>query len=56
MANISEQNFQEPVRRDVLSKNDGWGSLCEFLEKPEPEIPFPFLNKAPAWSEGSISD
>ena len=39
-----------------VTKNNGWGTLCEFLEKPEPEIPFPFLNKAPARSEGSISD
>ncbi|MEL6864074.1 MAG: sulfotransferase family protein [Bacteroidota bacterium] len=25
---------------------DGWAPLCRFLEKPVPELPFPFLNRA----------
>lgn len=26
---------------------DRWGELCEFLEKPVPDIPFPHLNRSP---------
>ena len=28
-----------------LSKNNGWESLCDFLDKPIPKIKFPFSNK-----------
>jgi hypothetical protein len=34
----------DPDRLLVWSVQDGWEPLCEFLELPVPEIPFPHLN------------
>ena len=28
-----------------FSKGDGWEKLCKFLDKPIPDIPFPFFNQ-----------
>jgi hypothetical protein len=43
--------YHERVKRDVpadrllvWSAKDGWGPLCEFLEVPVPDQPFPHLN------------
>jgi len=33
-----------PDRLLVWSVTDGWGPLCEFLELPVPDMPFPHLN------------
>ncbi|KAF9774150.1 hypothetical protein IL306_007900 [Fusarium sp. DS 682] len=30
---------------------DGWEPLCEFLDKPVPDEPFPHVNKASGWEE-----
>lgn len=30
-----------------FSNGDGWEMLCEFLEKPIPDVPFPHSNKRP---------
>ncbi len=29
----------------VYNPNEGWGPLCEFLDLPEPKVPFPHVNK-----------
>lgn len=29
----------------VFNVRQGWGPLCKFLERPVPDVPFPFLNK-----------
>jgi hypothetical protein len=44
-----EQEVRDNVAADrllVWSVKDGWGPLCEFLEVPVPETPFPHLNDA----------
>lgn len=33
-----------PERLLVYSVKDGWGPLCEFLDKPVPDTPFPHIN------------
>jgi hypothetical protein len=45
------ERYQEEVQRNVPSDRllvwsvrDGWGPLCEFLDVPVPEMPFPHLN------------
>lgn len=30
---------------------DGWGPLCEFLDVPKPEIPFPRINEGDSFNE-----
>jgi hypothetical protein len=47
------QEHYEHVRRAVPKEKllefkpvDGWGPLCEFLEKPVPEGEYPFINDA----------
>lgn len=34
-----------------LSLGDGWGPLCEFLDKPVPDVPFPRVNDSEALQE-----
>lgn len=34
----------------VFEVREGWGPLCEFLEKPVPDVPFPQLNEGEALS------
>ncbi|KAJ0421148.1 hypothetical protein BJY00DRAFT_312330 [Aspergillus carlsbadensis] len=34
-----------PERLLEFKLSDGWGPLCEFLEKPVPDVPFPHLNE-----------
>lgn len=33
-----------------VTKNEGWGSLCRFLDRPVPRKPFPHVNKTKAQS------
>jgi hypothetical protein len=40
-----------PDRLLVWSVSDGWEPLCEFLELPVPEMPFPHLNDSKQFSE-----
>ena len=35
----------------VFEVKEGWGPLCEFLELPEPDADFPFLNDEEATKE-----
>jgi Sulfotransferase domain len=44
----------DPDRLLVWSAADGWEPLCEFLEVPEPEIPFPHLNDSNQFAERMI--
>ena len=39
-----------PIKRIVGEKLDvtadpTWGRLCRFLDRPEPDVPFPWLNR-----------
>jgi hypothetical protein len=34
----------EPERLLVYNAGEGWGPLCEFLERPVPAVPFPRVN------------
>jgi hypothetical protein len=34
---------------------DGWGPLCEFLERPVPAAPLPYLNDSAAFNAGLIA-
>ena len=48
------QEVQQNVPSDrllVWSVGDGWEPLCEFLELPVPEMPFPHLNDAKEFGE-----
>jgi sulfotransferase family protein len=52
------QRYEEEVgatvpreRLLVWSVTDGWEPLCEFLEVPVPEMPFPHLNDSKEFSE-----
>jgi hypothetical protein len=41
------------VPRDRLLEwtvEDGWEPLCEFLDKPVPDEPFPHVNTAAGWA------
>lgn len=31
----------------IMNVEEGWKPLCDFLGKPEPSMPFPWLNKSP---------
>jgi hypothetical protein len=35
----------------VWSVSDGWEPLCEFLELPVPDTPFPYLNDSRVFAE-----
>ena len=35
----------------IFNLSDGWGPLCEFLEKPIPNVPFPKVNETKALQE-----
>jgi hypothetical protein len=35
----------------VFEVKDGWGPLCEFLQLPEPDTDFPFVNDTEATKE-----
>jgi hypothetical protein len=37
-----------PERLLHFRLEDGWGPLCEFLDKPVPDVPFPRVNEAAA--------
>ncbi|HTX01290.1 MAG TPA: sulfotransferase [Acidimicrobiales bacterium] len=46
------ERFNEEVRRTVPAErllvwtaSEGWGPLCEFLEVPVPDVPFPRVNE-----------
>ena len=43
-----------PDRLLVWSVTDGWEPLCEFLEAPVPEMPFPHLNDSREFKERLI--
>ncbi len=42
---ISNADAQGRVLRVTWETGDGWDELCEFLNKPAPDVPFPHLNK-----------
>jgi sulfotransferase family protein len=42
--NAEVQRVVSPERLLVWSVTEGWGPLCEFLELPVPEEPFPHVN------------
>jgi hypothetical protein len=53
--------YHEQVKRTVPSDrllvwsvDEGWGPLCEFLERPAPEMPFPHLNDSKEFAERVI--
>jgi hypothetical protein len=49
---IEEVRNTIPVSRLlVFEVKQGWGPLCEFLELPEPDAEFPFLNDEKATKE-----
>ena len=51
------QQVQETIPADrllVWSVADGWEPLCEFLEVPIPDTPFPHLNDSKVFSERII--
>ena len=55
------QHYHEEVRRTVPSDrllvwsvSDGWEPLCEFLEVPVPEMPFPHLNDTKEFADRVI--
>jgi hypothetical protein len=57
MAHAMER-YHEQVQRDVPSDRllvwsvgDGWEPLCEFLEVPVPEMPFPHLNDSKEFND-----
>ncbi len=35
----------------VWSVSDGWEPLCEFLEVPVPDMPFPYLNDTKTFND-----
>jgi hypothetical protein len=52
------ERYHEQVQRDVPSDRllvwsvgDGWEPLCEFLEVPVPEMPFPHLNDSKEFND-----
>jgi Sulfotransferase domain len=48
------EEVQATVPRDrllVWSVSDGWEPLCEFLELPIPDTPFPHLNDSKVFGE-----
>ena len=52
------ERYHEQVQRDVPSERllvwsvgDGWEPLCEFLEVPVPEMPFPHLNDSKEFND-----
>jgi hypothetical protein len=54
-------HYEEQVRRDVPSDRllvwsvgDGWEPLCEFLEVPVPDTPFPHLNDSKEFADRII--
>ena len=52
-----EQEVQQNVPSDrllVWSVSDGWEPLCEFLEVPVPDQPFPHLNDSKLFAERVI--
>ncbi|KAF4851853.1 hypothetical protein CGCSCA4_v003305 [Colletotrichum siamense] len=60
LANAREgyKRHYDTIRREtpperLLNYNlkDGWGPLCEFLEKPIPDVPFPHVNDHEAYHE-----
>jgi Sulfotransferase domain len=56
MERFNEQ-VQETIPADrllVFSVADGWEPLCEFLEVPVPDTPFPHLNDSKVFSERII--
>jgi hypothetical protein len=55
------QRYHEEVQRTVPSDrllvwsvSDGWAPLCEFLELPIPEMPFPHLNDSQQFADRLI--
>jgi len=46
--NQEVREFVPPDRLLVFEVTEGWDPLCEFLERPIPEIPFPRLNEGEA--------
>jgi hypothetical protein len=55
------ERYQEEVQRElpaerllVWSVADGWEPLCEFLEVPVPDTPFPHLNDADEFADRLI--
>lgn len=40
------QNSSVPYIMMDIVKNPRWNQLCQFLDKPIPDIPFPHLNKS----------
>jgi hypothetical protein len=53
--------YHEAVQRTVPSDRllvwsveEGWGPLCEFLDLPVPEMPFPHLNDSKEFTERAI--
>lgn len=55
------ERYHEEVKRTVpadrllvWSVGDGWGPLCEFLEVPVPDMPFPHLNDTQQFTERII--
>src|SRR5205085_9678089 len=51
------QEVQETIPADrllVWSVSDGWEPLCEFLELPVPDTPFPHLNDSKLFAERII--
>jgi hypothetical protein len=56
MEGFNEQ-VQETIPADrllVWSPSEGWDPLCEFLEMPAPDTPFPHLNDSKVFSERII--
>ena len=45
------RNTIPATRLLVFEVKEGWGPLCEFLERPEPDGDFPFLNDEEATKE-----
>ena len=38
-------NYDDKLLTVCWERGDGWDKLCEFLDKPVPDIPFPHKNK-----------
>jgi hypothetical protein len=58
---IAMEHYHEEIQRDipadrllVWSVGEGWEPLCEFLEVPVPDTPFPRLNDSKEFSERLI--
>jgi hypothetical protein len=44
--NLNLQYFKDDPRCLVMpTESVNWGPLCEFLDKPVPDVPFPWLNR-----------